>query len=73
MMSNVPIYTKTTKQTHSICYLAVELEVVNQQACLEGRLVPKDEPNRKLTGAKQSKSNYTATNVTAPLVTTFLS
>lgn len=43
-------------------YLVVESKVVNQQACLEGKLVSKDEPNRKLTCAKQSKSYYTTTN-----------
>lgn len=41
---------------------AGESEVVNQQACLEGKESPKDEPNRKLTGTMQSKSNYATTN-----------
>lgn len=59
--------TETTRQAHLAGYLAEESEVVNQQACLEGKLAPKDEPNRKLMGAKQSKNKYTATNCNSHL------
>lgn len=35
-MSNFPSLRPLTRQTHSVCYLAVELEVVNQLAWREG-------------------------------------
>lgn len=59
--SSFPLLTPLDKHTQ-YAYLVVESKVVNHQACLEGKLVSKDEPNRKLTGAKQSKSYYTTTN-----------
>lgn len=70
-MSNFPSLRPLTRQTHSVCYLAVELEVVNQLAWREGWSQKMNQTENLLVQSNQRA--ITLLTVTAPLVTTFLS